>query len=217
MRGSGAETGSPFSYVDLAARVPKQHPLRVIRRLVDAALVDPSPAFAALYAPLGRPSIPPERLVQALPLQAFYSVRSGRQLMEQLGYNLLFRWSVGLGIGDPVWDVTTFTKNRERLLDGDTAREFLAALLNRPEVRALLSDEHFPVDGTPIQAWAGMKGFRPRDGSGAPPAPGAATASGTATAGSARTRPTPRPASPRRGCSARGGARRRGRASWATR
>jgi transposase len=172
MRGSDAETGSLFSYVDLEARVPREHPLRVIRRLVDAALVDLSPSFERLYAPLGRPSIPPERLVRALLLQAFYSLRSERQLMEQLGYNLLFRWFVGLGIDDPVWDVTVFTKNRDRLLDGDVAKAFLAAVLSRPEVEALLSDEHFSVDGTLIQAWASMKSFRPKDGSGEPPAPG---------------------------------------------
>jgi transposase len=172
MRGSDTETGSLFSYVDLEARVPKQHPLRVIRRLVDTALVDLSPAFAALYAPIGRPSIPPERLVRALLLQAFYSLRSERQLMEQLGYNLLFRWFVGLGIDDPVWDVTVFTKNRDRLLDGDIAKAFMAAILSRPEVKALLSDEHFSVDGTLIQARASTKSFRPKDGSGEPPAPG---------------------------------------------
>ena len=172
MRGHDERSGSLFSYVDLEARVPKEHPLRAIRRLVDAALIDLSPAFAALYAPIGRPSIPPERLVRALLLQAFYSVRSERQLMEQLGYNLLFRWFVGLGIDDPVWDATVFTKNRDRLLDGDIAKAFLAALLSRPEVRALLSDEHFSVDGTLIQAWASMKSFRPKDGSGEPPAPG---------------------------------------------
>ncbi len=137
MRGSDARTGSLFSYVDLEARVPQEHPLRLIRRLVDAALADLSPAFAALYAPIGRPSIPPERLVRALLLQAFYSIRSERQLMEQLGYNLLFRWFVGRGIDDPVWDVTVFTKNRDRLLDGDIARAFLAAILSRPEVQGI--------------------------------------------------------------------------------
>ena len=172
MRGSDAEAGSLFSYVDLEARVPRDHPLRLIRSLADAALVDLSPAFAALYAPIGRPSIPPERLVRALLLQAFYSIRSERQLMEQLDYNLLFRWFIGLGIDDPTWDVTVFTKNRDRLLDGDIAKAFLAAVLSRPEVRALLSDEHFSVDGTLIQAWASMKSFRPKDGSGEPPAPG---------------------------------------------
>jgi transposase len=172
MRGLDAQAGSLFSYVDLEARVPKAHPLRTIRGLVDAALVDLSPAFERLYAPLGRPSIPPERLIRALLVQAFYSVRSERQLMEQLGYNLLFRWFVGLGIDDPVWDVTVFTKNRERLLEGDIAKGFLAALLSRPEVAALLSDEHFSVDGTLIQAWASMKSFRPKDGSGEPASPG---------------------------------------------
>ncbi|HET6467784.1 MAG TPA: IS5 family transposase [Geminicoccaceae bacterium] len=172
MRGHDERSGSLFSYVDLEARVPKDHPLRVIRRLVDAALADLSPALERLYAPLGRPSIPPERLVRALLLQAFYSLRSERQLMEQLGYNLLFRWFVGLGIDDPVWDVTVFTKNRDRLLEGEVAKGLLAAVLNRAEVKALLSEEHFSVDGTLIQAWASMKSFRPKDGSGEPPAPG---------------------------------------------
>ena len=172
MRGSDAQTGSLFSYVDLEARVPREHPLRVIRRVVDAALRDLSPTFAALYAPIGRPSIPPERLIRALLLQAFYSIRSERQLMEQLGYNLLFRWFVGLGIDDPVWDVTVFTKNRDRLLEGEVAKGLLAAVLNQAEVQALLSDEHFSVDGTLIEAWASVKSFRPRDGSGVPPSPG---------------------------------------------
>jgi transposase len=172
MRGHDERSGSLFSYVDLEARVPKEHPLRPIRRLVDAALGELWADFERLYAPLGRPSIPPERLVRGLLLQAFYSIRSERQLMEQLGYNLLFRWFVGLGIDDPVWDVTVFTKNRERLLEGEVAKGLLAAVLNQAEVKALLSDEHFSVDGTLLQAWASMKSFRPRDGSGAPPAPG---------------------------------------------
>jgi transposase len=172
MRGSDAATGSLFSYVDLEARVPKQHPLRPIRRLADAALGELWADFERLYAPLGRPSIPPERLIRALLLQAFYSIRSERQLMEQLGYNLLFRWFVGLGIDDPVWDVTVFTKNRDRLLEGEVAKRLLAAVLNQAEVKGLLSDEHFSVDGTLIQAWASMKSFRPKDGSGEPPAPG---------------------------------------------
>jgi transposase len=128
--------------------------------------------FERLYPPIGRPSIPPERLVRALLLQAFYSVRSERQLMEQLGYNLLFRWFVGLGIDDPVWDVTVFTKNRDRLLAGEVASKLLAAVLSQTEVRALLSDEHFSVDGTLIQAWASVKSFRPKDGAGEPPDPG---------------------------------------------
>jgi transposase len=128
--------------------------------------------FQQLYAANGRPSIPPERLLRALLLQAFYSVRSERQLMEQLDYNLLFRWFVGLGVDDPVWDVTVFTKNRDRLLEGAIAAKFLGAVLAQPKVKALLSDEHFSVDGTLIQAWASLKSFRPKDGSGEPPTPG---------------------------------------------
>ena len=128
--------------------------------------------FEKLYAKLGRPSIPPEKLLRALLLQAFYSVRSERQLMEQLGYNLLFRWFVGLSLDAVVWDVTVFTKNRERLIDGDIASKFMAAVLNQEQVKTLLSDDHFSVDGTLIEAWASMKSFRPKDGSGEPPAPG---------------------------------------------
>jgi transposase len=128
--------------------------------------------FETLYAAVGRPSIPPEHLLRALLLQAFFSVRSERQLMEQLSYNMLFRWFVGLSMDAPVWDVTVFTKNRDRLLQGDIARGFLAALLSDPQVRPLLSDEHFSVDGTLIEAWASMKSFRPKDGSGGPPGEG---------------------------------------------
>jgi transposase len=172
MRGSDNRSGSLFSYVDLEARVPADHPLRSILPIVDAALVALSGEFQKLYAALGRPSIPPERLLRALLLQAFYSVRSERQLMEQLGYNLLFRWFVGLGVDDPVWDATVFTKNRDRLLEGEITAKFLRAVLDQPRVTALLSDEHFSVDGTLIQAWASMKSFRPKDGGGEPPAPG---------------------------------------------
>jgi transposase len=158
-----------FSYIRLEERVPADHPLRPIRDIVDAVLSGLSPAFAKLYSDLGRPSIPPERLLRALLLQAFYTVRSERQLMEQLDYNLLFRWFVGLRLDEPVWHPTAFTTNRDRLLDGDIARKFLAAILGRPEVRGLLSSEHFSVDGTLIEAWASMKSFQPKDGSGAPP------------------------------------------------
>src|SRR5829696_7102779 len=172
MRGADDQTGALFSYLSPEAMVPKDHPLRAIRPLVNAALARLSPDFARLYAPTGRASIAPEKLLRALLLQAFYSVRSERQLMEQLGYNMLFRWFVGLSMDAPVWDVTVFTKNRDRLLDGDVAREFLAALLADPRVKPLLSDEHFSVDGTLIEAWASMKSFRPKDGSGEPPAPG---------------------------------------------
>jgi transposase len=172
MRGEDASTAALFSYVSCEARVPAEHPLRPIRAIVDAALAVLSAEFAGLYARTGRPSIPPEKLLRALLLQAFYSVRSERQLMEQLDYNLLFRWFVGLTMDAPVWDVTVFTKNRERLLDGDVAAKFMAAVLEQPRIKALLSDEHFSVDGTLIEAWASMKSFRPKDGRGAPPAPG---------------------------------------------
>ena len=148
------------------------HPLRAIREIVNEALVALSPQFEELYAKSGRPSIPPEKLLRALLLQAFYSVRSERQLMEQLGYNLLFRWFAGLSLDAAVWDVTVFTKNRERLIAGDIAAQFMAAVLNQARVKALLSDEHFSVDGTLIEAWASMKSFRPQDGSGEPPTPG---------------------------------------------
>jgi len=166
MRGGDVRTEALFAYVSCERRVPKDHPLRGVLPIVDAALSDLSPAFAKLYAPIGRPSIPPEKLLRALLLQAFYSVRSERQLMEQLDYNLLFRWFVGLGIEDPVWDVTVFTKNRDRLLDGDIAAKFFQAVLGQAEVRALLSDEHFSVDGTLIEAWASMKSFKPKDEAG---------------------------------------------------
>ena len=164
MRGGEGRSGSLFSYVDLESRVPRDHPLRPIRVIVGAALVRLDGDFAAIYAPIGRPSIPPEQLVRALLLQAFYTVRSERQLMEQLDYNMLFRWFIGLGIDDPVWDVTVFTKNRERLLGGEIAAKFFAAVLDDAQVKGLLSDEHFSVDGTLIEAWAGMKSFKPKDG-----------------------------------------------------
>ena len=166
------QTGALFSYLSPDAMVPKDHPLRVIRPLVNAALARLSPDFERLYAPTGRASIAPEKLLRALLLQAFYSVRSERQLMEQLTYNMLFRWFVGLSMDAPVWDVTVFTKNRDRLLEGDIARGFLRAMLVDPAVKRLLSTEHFSVDGTLIEAWASMKSFRPKDGSDAPPGPG---------------------------------------------
>jgi transposase len=172
MRGGDARTEALFSYVSREARVPGDHPLRAIREIVNAALAALSPEFEKLYAQSGRPSIPPEKLLRALLLQAFYSVRSERQLMEQLDYNLLFRWFVGLSLDAAVWDVTVFTKNRERLIEGDIAAQFMAAVLNQERVKALLSDEHFSVDGTMIEAWASTKSFRPKDGSGEPPAPG---------------------------------------------
>ena len=172
MRGPDRRTEGLFSYVSSESRVPADHPLRPILPIADAALATLSGEFQQLYALNGRPSIAPEKLLRALLLQAFYSVRSERQLMEQLDYNLLFRWFVGLGVDDPVWDVTVFTKNRDRLLEGEIAAKFLRAVLAQPKVKALLSDEHFSVDGTLIQAWASMKSFRPKDSSGEPPAPG---------------------------------------------
>lgn len=172
MRGSDTRTGELFSYVDLEERVPKTHPLRLIRRIVNEVLVGLDREFSELYAAEGRPSIAPERLLRALLLQAFYTIRSERQLMEQLHYNLLYRWFVGLGADETVWVPTVFTKNRDRLLEAAVARKFLAELLTHKEVRALLSDEHFSVDGTQVQAWASMKSFVAKDGSDEPPSPG---------------------------------------------
>jgi transposase len=172
MRGRDRQGSKLFSYVSPEALVPQDHPLRRIKRLVDSALDRLSADFAALYASTGRPSIPPEQLMRALLLQAFFSVRSERQLMQQISYNMLFRWFIGLSMDAPVWDVTVFTKNRDRLLAGDIARCFLSAVLTDPAVVPLLSSEHFSVDGTLIEAWASMKSFRPKDGSGEPPSPG---------------------------------------------
>ncbi len=172
MRGDDGICGKLFSYVDLEQRVRADHPLRVIREVANTALRALSGEFAKLYSPIGRESIPPERLMRALLLQAFYSIRSERQLVERIDYDLLFRWFVGLGIEDAVWDATTFTKNRDRLLEGDMAAQFLAAVLSQDKVKRLLSSEHFSVDGTLLEAWASLKSFRPKDGSGEPPASG---------------------------------------------
>src|SRR6267378_6432791 len=165
MRGSNQRSGELFSYVDLEKRVRLDHPLRAIRALTDPALGALSGAFAALYSGLGRPSIAPEMLLRAMLLQAFYSVRSERQLMERLEFDLLFRWFVGLGVDDAVWDHSTFSKNRDRLLEGEIAAKFLNALLAQPKVKRLLSSDHFSVDGTLIEAWASIKSFRRKDGS----------------------------------------------------
>ena len=172
MRGSDERTGSLFSFVDLEERVPHRHPLRKIRQIVNEALASLDGEFARLYSSEGRPSIAPERLLRASLLQAFFSVRSERQLMEQLDYNLMFRWFVGLGVDDPVWDATVFTKNRDRLLDAEVAAKFMAAVLAHREVRPLLSSDHFSVDGTLVEAWASLKSFRAKDGSDEPPGPG---------------------------------------------
>jgi transposase len=164
MRGEDRESGALFSYVSCEARVPADHPLRAIRAIVDEALEVLSPQFERLYSKVGRPSIPPEKLMRALLLQAFYTIRSERQLMEQLDYNLLFRWFVGLSMDAPVWDASVYSKNRDRLVEGEIAARFLQAVLQGERVKALLSDEHFSVDGTLIDAWASMKSFRPKDG-----------------------------------------------------
>ena len=218
MRGSDQRSGSLFSYVDLEARVRADHPLRPIQGIVNSALDSLSAEFDALYAAgAGRPSIPPERLMRALLLQAFYGLRSERQLMERLEFDLLFRWFVGLGIDDVAWDQTSFGKNRDRLLAGDVAARFLAEVLADAKIKRLLSSEHFSVDGTLIEAWASMKSFRPKDGS-----PGcrrllAATASATSTARRAATTPTSAPPIPRPGSRARAPAGKPSFASWAMR
>src|SRR5690349_20682883 len=166
MRGRFRDQGGLFSYIAPDKRVPTDHPLRRVRQLVRDVLKELSPSLGRLYSSEGRPSIPPEQLLSALLLQVFYSIRSERQLIEQLDYNLLFRWFVGLSPDDPVWDATTFTKNRERLQGGEIFQKFMTTLLNLPEVKPLLSDEHFSVDGTLIEAWSSPKSFRPKDGSG---------------------------------------------------
>ncbi|NGO56286.1 IS5 family transposase, partial [Allomesorhizobium camelthorni] len=176
MRGEDERSGELFSYVDLEARVRRNHPLRAIRLIVNEALLALEQEFAALYSPIGRPSIPPEKLLRAMLLQAFYSIRSERLLMERLEYDLLFRWFVGIGVDDAAWDHSVFSKNRDRLLEGDIAAKFLAAVLAQPKVKKLLSSDHFSVDGTLIEAWASMKSVKPKDGPsggpGEPPAEG---------------------------------------------
>lgn len=163
MRGDDQDTSGMFSYLTAEQRIPKDHPLRPLRKMVDVVLAELSAQLAKLYAPVGRPSIPPEKLLRALLLQVLYSIRSERLLMEQLDYNLLFRWFVGLNMDDAVWDPTTFTKNRQRLIDGDIARAFFAQVLELARGQRLLSDEHFTVDGTLVEACAGHKSFKPKD------------------------------------------------------
>src|SRR6516225_8582608 len=163
MRGSDKRSGELFSYVDLEERVRPDHPLRAIRSLTDAALAALSADFSELYSGMGRPSISPEMLLRAMLLQAFYSIRSERQLMERLEFDLLFKWFVGLGVDDGVWEHSSFSKNRDRLLDGEIAAKFLSAVLAQPRVKRLLSSEHFSVDGTLIEAWASLKSFKPKE------------------------------------------------------
>jgi transposase len=169
MRGDDPRHDAMFSYVTPEARVRADHPLRPIRRMTDAALQALSPRFDRLYSTIGRPSIPPEQLLRALLLQMLYSIRSERLLMEELDYSVLYRWVVGLSLDDPIWDATTFTKNRDRLLDGDIADAFFAEVLAAVKQEGLLSDEHFTVDGTLLEAWASHKSFKPKGTDRTPP------------------------------------------------
>src|SRR5438552_1133656 len=170
MRGDDNQQEGMFSYISPEKRVPAEHPLRPVRKMVDEILREMSPQFAKLYSDVGRPSIAPERLLRSLLLQIFYSVRSERMLMEQLQYNLLFRWFVGMEMDETVWNHAVFSKNRERLLNEEIAESFFQRALERAKPH--MSDEHFTVDGTLIEAWAGQKSFRRKDGKGKPPGAG---------------------------------------------
>jgi len=172
MRGTDSKQEGMFSYVSPESRIPAMHPLRPIRAMVAEALVHLDRKLEKLYSKKGRPSIAPERLIRALLLQVLYTIRSERLLVEQLEYNLLFRWFVGLSVDEPVWDHSTFSKNRDRLLEADIARELFEAIIAQAQSAGLLSDEHFSVDGTMIEAWASHKSFRPKDGSDDPPGAG---------------------------------------------
>src|SRR5499433_4078996 len=169
MRGPDQQQNYIFSYISPEQRVRKDHPLRPIRAMVDEVLKKLSPEFQKMYAKGGRPSIPPEQLLRALLLQMLYSVRSERLLMEEIDYNILYRWFVGLNLDDEVWDATTFTKNRNRLLEAEVAKEFLAQVVKQAQEKGWTSDEHFTVDGTLLEAWASVKSFQPRDKKSWPP------------------------------------------------
>ena len=169
MRGSDQQQSHVFSYISPEQRVRKDHPLRPIRTMVDEILKQLSPQFNKMYAKVGRPSIPPEQLLRAQLLQMLYSVRSERLLMEEMDYNILFRWFVGLNLDDPVWDATVFTKNRDRLLEAEVAKEFLARVVGQAREKGWTSDEHFSVDGTLLEAWASGKSFQPKDKKSSPP------------------------------------------------
>jgi transposase len=169
MRGTDQQQSHVFSYISPEQRVRKDHPLRPIRTMVDEILKQLSPQFNKMYAKVGRPSIPPEQLLRAQLLQMLYSVRSERLLMEEMDYNILFRWFVGLNLDDPVWDATVFTKNRNRLLEAEVAKEFLARVVEQARVKGWISDEHFTVDGTLLEAWASVKSFQPKEKNSAPP------------------------------------------------
>ena len=168
MRGSDEQTSGMFSYLSPEQRVRADHPLRAIRRMTDTVLARLSPQFAAMYSRIGRPSIPPEQLLRALLVQSLYSIRSERLLMEEIDYSMLYRWFVGLSLDDAIWSPTTFSKNRERLLAHDVASAFFDAVVTEARVAGLLSDEHFTVDSTQLEAWASLKSFQPRD---TPPPP----------------------------------------------
>src|ERR1700726_456576 len=168
MRGSDQQQGHVFSYISPEQRVRSDHPLRAIRTMVDEVLKQLSPQFHKMYAKVGRPSIPPEQLLRAQLLQMLYSVRSERLLMEEMDYNILFRWFVGLNLDDPVWDATVFTKNRDRLLEAEVAKEFLSRVVAQGRERGWTSDEHFSMDGTLLEAWASGKSFQPQDKKNAP-------------------------------------------------
>src|SRR6201997_656417 len=169
MRGNDQQQGHVFSYISPEQRVRKDHPLRPIRTMVDKVLKELSPEFDKMYSKVGRPSIPPEQLLRALLLQMLYSVRSERLLVEEIDYNILFRWFIGLNLDDEVWDATVFTKNRDRLLEAEVAKEFLAHVVEQARVKGLTSDEHFTIDGTLLEAWAGAKSFQAKDKKQAPP------------------------------------------------
>ena len=214
-RGDDRQQQAMFSILSPEARVPQDHPLRTIRMLVDEVLHDLSPTFDAIYAKVGRPSIPPEHLLRALLLQVLYTVRSERLLMEQLDYNLLFRWFVGLNMDEAVWDPSTYSKNRERFLAGGVAEAFFDRVLAQARRRNLLSDEHFTVDATLLEAWASLKSFRPKDDPPLPPTiRGTRPSTFTASAG-AMTLISRRP-TPTRACIGRGLGARRSCATWGT-
>jgi transposase len=162
MRGAEHQQAAMYSYISLKVRVRRDHPLRAIRTMADRALENMTERFDDMYAKRGRPSIPPEKLLRAQLIQMLYSVRSERLLMEEIDYSMLFRWFVGMNLDEPVWDVTVFTKNRNRLLEGDVARAFLHEVIEQAREKELTSDEHFTVDGTLLEAWASLKSFQPR-------------------------------------------------------
>src|SRR5215472_9087597 len=169
MRGIDHQQSDMFSYLSPEARVRRDHPLRAVRSMTDQILSNMSPLFDAMYAEGGRPSIPPEKLLRAQLLQMFFSVRSERLLMEEIDYSILYRWFVGLNLDEPVWDATTFTKNRDRLLEASVAKEFLAQVVEQARAAGLISDEHFTVDGSLLEAWASLKSFQPKDKPDVPP------------------------------------------------